>query len=61
MPHGALLCCLIALVASQALASIEDRGFPKVEMVLASLHGRQPPLIAYAFTEFLGEELRALK
>ena len=32
---------------------IEDRGFPKGEMVLASLRGRQLPVIAYAFLEFL--------
>jgi DNA-binding transcriptional LysR family regulator len=39
---------------------IEDRGFPKGEMVLASLRGRQLPLIAYAFAEFLGQRLAAL-
>ena len=28
---------------------IEDRGFPRGELVLASLRGRQLPVIAYAF------------
>lgn len=32
---------------------IEDRGFPRGEMVLANLRGRQMPVIAYAFAEFL--------
>ena len=36
---------------------IEDRGFPKGEMVLASLRGRQLPVIAYAFAEFLRKRL----
>lgn len=40
---------------------IEDRGFPKGEMVLASLRGRQLPLIAYAFAEFLGTRLGELQ
>jgi DNA-binding transcriptional LysR family regulator len=39
---------------------IEDRGFPKGEMVLASLRGRQLPVIAYAFAEFLRKRLAAL-
>ncbi|AMM24515.1 LysR family transcriptional regulator [Variovorax sp. PAMC 28711] len=39
---------------------IEDRGFPKGEMVLASLRGRQLPVIAYAFAEFLRERLGEL-
>ncbi|MDB5826089.1 MAG: LysR family transcriptional regulator [Variovorax sp.] len=39
---------------------IEDRGFPKGEMVLASLRGRQLPVIAYAFTEFLKKRLAQL-
>lgn len=39
---------------------IEDRGFPKGEMVLASLRGRQLPVIAYAFAEFLGKRLGEL-
>lgn len=39
---------------------IEDRGFPKGEMVLASLRGRQLPVIAYAFTEFLEKRLAEL-
>ena len=40
---------------------IEDRGFPKGEMVLASLRGRQLPVIAYAFLEFLKATLADLK
>lgn len=39
---------------------IEDRGFPKGELVLASLRGRQLPVIAYAFAEFLGKRLGEL-
>jgi DNA-binding transcriptional LysR family regulator len=39
---------------------IEDRGFPRGEMVLASLRGRQLPVIAYAFAEFLKKRLRKL-
>lgn len=39
---------------------IEDRGFPKGEMVLASLRGRQLPVIAYAFAEFLRKRLAVL-
>ncbi len=39
---------------------IEDRGFPKGEMVLASLRGRQLPVIAYAFAEFLRKRLGEL-
>ena len=40
---------------------IEDRGFPKGEMVLASLRGRQLPVIAYAFAEFLRKKLGNLE
>lgn len=36
---------------------IEDRGFPRGELVLASLRGRQLPVIAYAFAEFLRKRL----
>jgi DNA-binding transcriptional LysR family regulator len=36
---------------------IEDRGFPRGELVLASLRGRQLPPIAYAFAEFLRKRL----
>lgn len=32
---------------------IGDRGFPKGHLVLASLHGRQLPVIAHAFAEHL--------
>jgi DNA-binding transcriptional LysR family regulator len=39
---------------------IEDRGFPKGELVMASLRGRQLPVIAYAFAEFLGKRLGEL-
>jgi DNA-binding transcriptional LysR family regulator len=39
---------------------IEDRGFPKGELVLASLRGRQLPVIAYAFAEFLRKRLGPL-
>ena len=39
---------------------IEDRGFPRGELVLANLRGRQLPVIAYAFAEFLRERLVAL-
>lgn len=39
---------------------IEDRGFPRGELVLASLRGRQLPVIAYAFMEFLRERLAQL-
>lgn len=39
---------------------IEDRGFPKGELVLASLRGRQLPLIAYAFAESLNKRLMEL-
>ncbi|MDN8614968.1 LysR family transcriptional regulator [Variovorax ginsengisoli] len=39
---------------------IEDRGFPRGEMVLASLRGRQLPVIAYAFAEFLRKRLGSL-
>ena len=39
---------------------IEDRGFPRGELVLASLRGRQLPVIAYAFAEFVRERLAAL-
>ena len=39
---------------------IEDRGFPRGELVLASLRGRQLPVIAYAFAEFLRGRLAAL-
>ena len=39
---------------------IEDRGFPKGEMVLASLRGRQLPVIAYAFADFVGKKLEEL-
>ena len=39
---------------------IEDRGFPRGEMVLANLRGRQMPVIAYAFAEFLRERLPVL-
>lgn len=39
---------------------IEDRGFPRGELVLASLRGRQLPVIAYAFAEFLRQRLAAL-
>lgn len=39
---------------------IDDRGFPRGELVLASLRGRQLPVIAYAFAEFLRERLAAL-
>lgn len=38
---------------------IEDRGFPRGELVLASLRGRQLPVIAYAFSEFLRKRLTA--
>jgi DNA-binding transcriptional LysR family regulator len=39
---------------------IEDRGFPRGELVLANLRGRQLPVIAYAFAEFLGKRLAEL-
>ncbi len=39
---------------------IDDRGFPRGELVLASLRGRQLPVISYAFAEFLRERLAAL-
>jgi hypothetical protein len=39
---------------------IEDRGFPRGELVLANLRGRQLPVIAYAFAEFLKNRLSAL-
>jgi len=39
---------------------IEDRGFPRGEMVLAHLRARQLPVIAYAFAEFLRVRLAAL-
>ena len=39
---------------------IEDRGFPRGELVLASLRGRQLPVIAYAFMEFLRGRLAQL-
>jgi DNA-binding transcriptional LysR family regulator len=39
---------------------IEDRGFPRGELVLASLRGRQLPVIAYAFAEFLRKRLAQL-
>lgn len=39
---------------------IDDRGFPRGELVLASLRGRQLPVIAYAFAEFLKERLGTL-
>jgi len=39
---------------------IEDRGFPRGEMVLASLRGRQLPVIAYAFAEFLNKRIAQL-
>jgi DNA-binding transcriptional LysR family regulator len=40
---------------------IEDRGFPKGELVLASLRGRQLPVIAYAFEEFLAGRLAGVR
>ncbi|GAC1357433.1 MAG: hypothetical protein NVSMB34_12030 [Variovorax sp.] len=40
-----------------AARDIEDRGFPRGQLVLASLRGRQLPLIAYAFAEFLCKRL----
>ena len=43
-----------------AARDIEDRGFPKEEMILASLRGRQLPVIAYAFAEFLRKRLGEL-
>ncbi|MDA7418300.1 LysR family transcriptional regulator [Xenophilus arseniciresistens] len=39
---------------------IDDRGFPRGELVLASLRGRQLPVIAYAFAESLRARLAAL-
>jgi DNA-binding transcriptional LysR family regulator len=39
---------------------IEDRGFPRGELVLASLRGRRLPVIAYAFAEFLRKSLAGL-
>lgn len=44
-----------ALVARE----ISDRGFPKGLLVLASLRGRQLPVIAHAFTEHLRTALGA--
>ncbi|WP_234197267.1 LysR family transcriptional regulator [Pseudacidovorax sp. NFM-22] len=40
--------------------AIEDRAFPQGELVLGCLRGRQLPVIAYAFAEFLRERLAAL-
>lgn len=40
---------------------IEDRGFPKGELVLANLRGRQLPVIAYAFAEFLAVRLAGMR
>ncbi len=37
---------------------IEDRGFPRGQLVLASLRGRQLPVIAYAFAEHVTAALR---
>lgn len=42
------------------MREIEDRGFPRGELVLASLRGRQLPVIAYAFMEFLRKRLAQL-
>lgn len=42
------------------MREIEDRGFPRGELVLASLRGRQLPVIAYAFMEFLRKRLAKL-
>jgi len=39
---------------------IEDRGFPHGRLVLASLRGRQLPVIAHAFAEHLRTALSAL-
>lgn len=39
---------------------IEDRHFPHGRLVLASLRGRQLPVIAHAFAEHLKEALRAM-
>jgi DNA-binding transcriptional LysR family regulator len=38
---------------------IEDRGFPRGQLVLASLRGRQLPALAYAFAEHLVAALKA--
>jgi len=38
---------------------IEDRGFPRGELVLAHLRGRQLPVIAYAFSDFLARRIAA--
>ena len=36
---------------------IEDRGFPRSQLVLAHLAGRQLPVIAHAFSEHLQQAL----
>jgi DNA-binding transcriptional LysR family regulator len=41
--------------------SIEDRGSPRAEMVLAALRGRQLPVITYAFAEHIKDLLDALR
>lgn len=40
---------------------IEDRGFPKGQLVLASLAGRNLPVIAYAFAAHLEAAMAAMK
>lgn len=49
-----------AVIEGDELVSrpIEDRGFPKGELVLASLRGRHLPVIAYAFSEHLRKALQ---
>ncbi len=36
---------------------IDDRGFPRGELVLASLRARQLPVVAHVFAEFVRERL----
>jgi DNA-binding transcriptional LysR family regulator len=37
---------------------VEDRGFPRGQLVLASLHGRQLPVVAQAFAQHLLTRMR---
>ncbi len=51
---------ITAEITRTSPCAIEDRGFPRGELVPANLRGRQLPVIAYAFAEFLRGRLAAL-